>query len=51
MGREAAYSGEVIRWDDLKDSKMSLMPESLAWGEAPAVEIRQPGSYSFKDQI
>ena len=51
MGREAAYSGEVIRWDDIKDSKMSLMPEKLQWGEAPAVEVHQPGSYSFNKTL
>jgi hypothetical protein len=50
MGREAAYSGEVIRWDDLKESKMSLVPDTLAWGEAPAVEVHQPGSYSFNQR-
>lgn len=50
MGREAAYSGEVIRWDDIKDSKMSLVPDTLAWGDAPPVEIHQPGSYSFNNQ-
>jgi predicted dehydrogenase len=51
MGREAAYSGEVIRWDDIKDSKMSLLPEKLEWGDAPAVDVRQPGSYSFNSSL
>jgi hypothetical protein len=51
MGREAAYSGEVIRWDDIKDSKLSLLPEKLEWGDAPAVEVRQPGSYSFNKSL
>ncbi|MFM8261694.1 MAG: Gfo/Idh/MocA family protein [Pirellula sp.] len=51
MGREAAYSGEVIRWDDLKDSKMSLVPDKIEWGDAPAVEVRQPGSYSFNKTL
>lgn len=51
MGREAAYSGEVIRWDDLKDSKLSLVPDKIEWGDAPAVEVRQPGSYSFNKTL
>jgi myo-inositol 2-dehydrogenase/D-chiro-inositol 1-dehydrogenase len=50
MGREAAYSGEVIRWDDIKDSKLSLVPDTLAWGNAPPVDIHQPGSYSFNQR-
>jgi myo-inositol 2-dehydrogenase / D-chiro-inositol 1-dehydrogenase len=45
MGREACYSGQVVTWDDAMKSQQRLGPNSYAWGDAPAVEVRNPGKY------
>ena len=29
MGREAAYTGKVVTWDEILNSQESLMPENL----------------------
>jgi hypothetical protein len=50
MGREAAYSGEVITWKDLMESDMKLGPDRIAWGEAPEVVVPMPGRYRFKEE-
>ena len=47
MGREAAYSGQVIKWDDALASNQKLGPDRPDWGPAPEVEIRMPGQYKF----
>jgi len=31
MGRMAAYTGQVVTWEDAMNSKENLMPEKLAW--------------------
>ncbi len=49
MGREAAYSGQVIKWEDAIKSDLKLGPDKATWGEAPAVEIPMPGTYRFVD--
>ena len=49
MGREAAYSGQIIKWDDVLTSELKLGPDKLDWGPAPAVEVRMPGKYKFID--
>jgi predicted dehydrogenase len=47
MGREAAYSGQVITWKDAMESDMKLGPDNVAWGEAPEVVVPMPGRYRF----
>lgn len=47
MGRMAAYTGEVISWDQAWNSQLELGPKSLEWGEAPKVEIPIPGVTKF----
>jgi predicted dehydrogenase len=49
MGREAAYSGQVIKWDDAMASEMKLGPDKPDWGPAPEIEIPMPGQYKFID--
>jgi len=41
MGREAAYTGQTIVWDELLHSSMNLMPERLTL-DAPAPEVKIP---------
>ncbi len=47
MGREAAYSGQVIKWEDALASNLKLGPDKPDWGPAPEVEVRMPGKYKF----
>ncbi|AMV34068.1 putative oxidoreductase YcjS [Pirellula sp. SH-Sr6A] len=50
MGREAAYSGQVIKWDDAMKSDLKLGPDNVTdWGDAPNPEVRMPGRYKFID--
>jgi myo-inositol 2-dehydrogenase/D-chiro-inositol 1-dehydrogenase len=43
MGRMAAYTGQVVTWEDAMNSKENLFPEKLAW-DAPSVPpVAMPG--------
>jgi hypothetical protein len=43
MGREATYSGQAIKWDELLASDVSLAPAKYAWGPLPMAPIAVPG--------
>ena len=43
LGREAAYSGKPLQWDELLASKVSLGPDSYDWGNLSSPEIPLPG--------
>ena len=44
MGREAAYSGRTVTWDEMMKSDLKLGPETLNWDVAcPEVKIPVPG--------
>ena len=43
MGRQAAYTGAAITWDDLVASKERLGPTEYAWGDVPDVHVAIPG--------
>jgi myo-inositol 2-dehydrogenase / D-chiro-inositol 1-dehydrogenase len=47
-GRMAAYTGQVISWDEAMNSKESLLPEKLTW-DAPVKlpPIAMPGKTKF----
>src|SRR5215212_5902137 len=47
MGRMAAYTGEVITWEQALNSKESLAPAQYAWGDAPRRPIARPGVTKF----
>ena len=57
MGREAAYSGGVVEWDDMLNSKFAYGPEllytdasKLTWGAFRTLKSPLPGSHDiFKD--
>ncbi len=44
MGRMAAYTGQVVTWEEALNSKESLLPEKLAW-DAPVAtpQVAMPG--------
>jgi len=47
MGREAAYSGRSITWDELMKSAMRLGPEKYELGPYPTPPVAMPGKYRF----
>ena len=47
MGREAAYSGQTIEWDDALNSKMRLGPDKYELGPLPFPPVAMPGQYKF----
>jgi len=48
IGREAAYSGQEILWDEAMKSETRLGPDSYEFGPYPIPEIPMPGKYRFK---
>ncbi len=47
LGREAAYSGKEIRWDEAMKSTAQLGPEKLEFGDYPIQPVAMPGTYKF----
>jgi hypothetical protein len=43
MGRESAYPGQVVTWEDLQASELNLFPESYQFGPAPDRPVPVPG--------
>jgi predicted dehydrogenase len=51
MGRESAYSGEEITWDQMMNSQLDLMPKENSWNYDGKVEVPPlpiPGEYKFR---
>ena len=48
MGRMAAYTGQVITWDQAHNSEERLGPEHLDWNmELPVPQVAMPGQTKF----
>jgi predicted dehydrogenase len=47
LGREAAYSGQPITWDEALASTTKLGPKEYAFGPFPIPPIAMPGQYRF----
>lgn len=45
LGRMATYSGKEIKWDDAINSKLTQMPDRLAWDVNPKVMPDANGNY------
>jgi predicted dehydrogenase len=43
MGREAAYTGQVITWDELLNANQNLMPPAVAFGPLATPAVPMPG--------
>jgi predicted dehydrogenase len=43
MGREASYTGQVIKWDEIKNSDQRLGPERLEWSDYEPDPVAKPG--------
>ena len=48
MGREAAYTGQVITWDELLQAEQNLMPPQLTLGPLPVSPVAMPGKTTLK---
>ena len=47
MGRETAYSGKMLEWDDALNSKQDLSPAKLELGPLPMPPVAMPGKYKL----
>jgi hypothetical protein len=47
LGRESAYSGRTIEWEQLIKSETRLGPAKYEFGSLPFPEIPVPGKYRF----
>jgi predicted dehydrogenase len=45
MGRETAYSGQTLQWEDALHSKQDLSPAKLELGPLPTPPVAMPGKY------
>jgi hypothetical protein len=43
LGREAAYTGQALTWDELLASKLSILPPSIGFGPLPTPAVPTPG--------
>ena len=43
MGREAAYTGQEITWDEILNAEMSLVPNAFHFGPMPVPDVAVPG--------
>lgn len=47
MGRESAYSGKSVTYEQVLHSSKRLGPEKHEWGSLPVAEVAIPGKYQF----
>jgi len=47
MGRESAYSGQIVEWDQILNSNKRLGPEKYEFGPLPFPEVAIPGQYTL----
>jgi len=43
MGREAAYTGQEVTWEQVREADQRLVPERMEFGPMPFPEVAQPG--------
>jgi hypothetical protein len=46
VGRESAYSGRTVEWDEVLNSSTKLGPAKYEFGSLPFPEVPTPGKYS-----
>lgn len=47
LGRETAYSGKMIAWEEALNSKQNLTPDKLEFGPMPMPAVAMPGKYQL----
>jgi predicted dehydrogenase len=48
MGREAAYTGGEITWDELLNADQKLVPDDVQFGPMPVAPVAMPGQTALK---
>jgi myo-inositol 2-dehydrogenase / D-chiro-inositol 1-dehydrogenase len=48
LGREAAYTGQAVTWDQILNAKQSLMPAKLEWGPMSTPPVPMPGQTTLE---
>jgi myo-inositol 2-dehydrogenase/D-chiro-inositol 1-dehydrogenase len=48
LGREAAYTGQSLTWDELLASNLSIMPPGLAFGPLAVPAVPMPGETTLQ---
>lgn len=48
LGREAAYTGQSVTWDELLASNLSIMPPAIAFGPMPVPAVPTPGETTLQ---
>jgi predicted dehydrogenase len=43
LGRESAYTGQELTWDEVMAADLDLVPQSFAFGPLPFPEVARPG--------
>ena len=43
MGREAAYTGQAITWDEIMNAELDITPKRFAFGALPVAPVAVPG--------
>ena len=43
LGRESAYTGQMIEWDELANAQLDLVPRKLSFGPMPFPDVAVPG--------
>lgn len=43
MGRESAYTGKTVTWDEIMASDLDLFPDKLEFGDLPVRPMPIPG--------
>jgi myo-inositol 2-dehydrogenase / D-chiro-inositol 1-dehydrogenase len=55
MGREAAYTGQELTWDEVLNAKLDLKPPQVTFGSLPVPKIPMPGvtklNRTWKDEV
>jgi len=47
MGRESAYTGRTVEWDEALHSKLRYGPDTYELGSLPFPEVPVPGKHKF----
>jgi myo-inositol 2-dehydrogenase / D-chiro-inositol 1-dehydrogenase len=47
MGRDSAYSGKALTWDQALKSKLNTFPQTLAWGPKEEPPVPKPGVFEL----
>ena len=43
LGRESAYTGKELTWDEVYNSDLDLVPKKFEWGEMEFAQVPVPG--------